>query len=126
MRSTKSIGGSAQFQKAELDHLIGQARSSPDSYAAAVLRSDLLSVGLYLLPAGGTDDQKPHNEDEVYYTVRGRATLQVGAEDHAVGPGTVLFVPALAPHHFHDISEELVLVVFWAPPERSVQTDRPV
>jgi len=126
MRSTKSIGGSAQFQKVELDHLIGQARSSPDSYAAAVLRSDLLSVGLYLLPADGTDDQKPHNEDEVYYTVRGRATLQVGAEDHAVGPGTVLFVPALAPHHFHDISEELVLVVFWAPPERSVQTDRPV
>jgi quercetin dioxygenase-like cupin family protein len=126
MRSTKSIGGSAQFQKAELDDLIGQARSSPDSYAAAVLRSDLLSVGLYLLPADGTDDQKPHIEDEVYYTVRGRATLQVGAEDHAVGPGTVLFVPALAPHHFHDISEELVLVVFWAPPERSVQTDRPV
>ena len=124
MRSTRSIGGSGQFQKAELDDLIAQARSAPDGYAGGVLRSDLLSVGLYLLPAGGTDDQEPHYEDEVYYTVRGRATLRVGTEDHAVGPGTVLFVPALAPHHFHDISEELVLLVFWAPPEGSIQTDR--
>jgi len=114
----------AQFQKAELDGMIAQARSAPDGYAAEVLRSNLLSVGLYLLPAGGNDDQEPHNEDEVYYTVRGRASLRVGTEDHPVKPGTVLFVPALAPHFFHDISEELVLVVFWAPPEGSVQTDR--
>ena len=114
----------AQFQKAELDGMIAQARSAPDGYAAEVLRSNLLSVGLYLLPAGGNDDQKPHNEDEVYYAVRGRASLRVGTEDHPVKPGTVLFVPALATHFFHDISEELVLVVFWAPPEGSVQTDR--
>jgi hypothetical protein len=39
-----------------------------------------------------------------------------------VQAGTLLFVPALAVHFFHDIEEELVLVVFWAPPERSVQT----
>jgi mannose-6-phosphate isomerase-like protein (cupin superfamily) len=118
----KSIG-SAPFQKAELDEMVAQARSAPDGYAAEVLRSDLLSVGLYLLPAGGNDDQEPHNEDEVYYTVRGMAKLRVGSEDHAVGPGSVLFVPALATHFFHDISEELVLIVFWAPPEGSVQKD---
>lgn len=120
----KSIGANA-FQKAELDDMIAQARSAPDGYAAEVLRSDMLSVGLYLLPAGGNDDQEPHNEDEVYYAVRGRATLRVGTEDHPVNPGTVLFVPALATHFFHEISEELVLVVFWAPPEGSVETDRP-
>jgi mannose-6-phosphate isomerase-like protein (cupin superfamily) len=90
-----------------------------------VLRSDLLSVGLYLLPAGGTDDQVPHHEDEVYYAVRGRAKLRVGVQDHPVRPGTVLFVPAMADHFFHDISEELILVVFWAPPEGSIQSDRP-
>jgi mannose-6-phosphate isomerase-like protein (cupin superfamily) len=120
----RSIGG-APFQKAELDDIVAQARSAPDGYAAEVLRSDLLSVGLYLLPAGGNDDQEPHSEDEVYYTVRGRATLRMGTEDHPVKPGTVLFVPALATHFFHEITEELVLVVFWAPPEGSVQPDRP-
>jgi len=117
--------GNIPFHAAELDDVIAQARAAPDGYAAEVLRSDLLSVGLYLLPAGGTDDQTPHAEDEAYYTVRGRATLRVGAEDHPVNPGTLLFVPALAVHFFHDISEELILVVFWAPPEGSGEADRP-
>ena len=124
MKSTKAIS-SVPFQSAELDDVIAQARAAPDGYAAEVLHSDLLSVGLYLLSAGGTDDQTPHAEDEVYYAVRGRAMLRVGAEDHSVSPGTLLFVPALAVHFFHDISEELILVVFWAPPEGSAEADRP-
>jgi mannose-6-phosphate isomerase-like protein (cupin superfamily) len=115
----KTVKG-ARFQSAELKDMIAKARASTDSYAPEVLRSDLLSVGLYIVPAGGPDDQSPHAEDEVYYAVRGRAKIRVGEEDHLVQPGTVLFVPARAVHYFHDISEELILVVFWAPPERSV------
>jgi mannose-6-phosphate isomerase-like protein (cupin superfamily) len=107
------------FQSAELEEVVARAKAG-DGYAAKVLRSELLSVGVYVLPAGGIDGQKPHKEDEVYYAVRGRAKFRVNAEDHAVEPGTLLFVPALEPHHFHEIEEELVLVVFWAPPERSV------
>jgi mannose-6-phosphate isomerase-like protein (cupin superfamily) len=117
--------GGARFQAAELADLVAQARAAPDGYAAEVLRSDLLSVGLYLLPAGGTDDQTPHNEDEVYYAVSGRAKLRVGSQEHPVKAGTLLFVPALESHFFHDIEEELVLVVFWAPPEGSVPIDGP-
>jgi mannose-6-phosphate isomerase-like protein (cupin superfamily) len=108
------------FQSSELDEAIVTARAA-DGYAGAVLRSELLSVGVYLLPAGGTDDQTPHLEDEVYYAVRGRATLRVADQDHPVQPGTLLFVPAEVVHFFHDITEELVLVVFWAPPEKSVR-----
>jgi mannose-6-phosphate isomerase-like protein (cupin superfamily) len=114
--------GTNSFQAAELADVVAQARAAQDGYAAEVLRSDLLSVGLYLLRAGGTDHQQPHNEDEVYYVVSGRAVFRVGDDDHPVQTGTLLFVPALAVHFFHDIEEELVLVVFWAPPERSVQT----
>jgi mannose-6-phosphate isomerase-like protein (cupin superfamily) len=110
----------SEFQTAELDDAIATAQAAPDSYAARVIHSELLSVGLYLLPAGGTDGQSPHLEDEVYYAVRGRGMLRVGADDHPVQPGTLLFVPATVVHFFHDISEELALVVFWAPPERSV------
>jgi mannose-6-phosphate isomerase-like protein (cupin superfamily) len=117
--------GTSLFQAAELDDVIAQARSASDGYAGEVLRSDLLSVGLYIVAAGGTDDQTPHDEDEVYYAVRGRAKLRVGAEDHPVKPGTLLFVPALAVHFFHEIEEELILVVFWAPPEGSGAADRP-
>ena len=100
--------------------MIARARATPGGYAAEVLRSELLSVGLYILPAGGTDDQKPHHEDEVYYAVRGSATIRVGADEHPVRPGSTLFVPAGAIHYFNDIMDELVLLVFWAPPEKSV------
>jgi mannose-6-phosphate isomerase-like protein (cupin superfamily) len=117
--------GGAPFQAAELADVVAQARTASDGYAADVLRSDVLSVGLYLLPAGGNDDQTPHNEDEVYYAVSGRAKLRVGSQDHPVKAGTFLFVPALAVHFFHDIEEELVLVVFWAPPQGSVGADGP-
>ena len=111
----------AGFQAAELEDMVARANATPGGYAAEVLRSDLLSVGLYILPAGSTDDQKPHHEDEVYYAARGSATIRVGSDDHPVRPGSVLFVPAGAVHYFHDIKEELVLVVFWAPPEKSVE-----
>jgi mannose-6-phosphate isomerase-like protein (cupin superfamily) len=106
------------FQSADLEDAVAEAMSA-GGYAGNVLRSDLLSVGVYVLPAGGVDGQKPHEEDEVYFAVRGRAKFRVGSDDHPVGPGTILFVPALEPHHFHEIEEELVLVVFWAPPEGS-------
>jgi mannose-6-phosphate isomerase-like protein (cupin superfamily) len=108
------------FQSAELDGMVATARAAGDGYAGEVIKSKLLSVGLYMLGAGATDDQRPHGEDEVYYAVRGRALLSVGDEDHPVKPGSVLFVPARSEHHFHHIEEELVLVVFWAPPEHSV------
>lgn len=79
--------GSVRFHKAELDDVIALAKAAHDRYAAEVLRSDQLSVGLYILAAGATDDQVPHSEEEVYYTVRGRATFRIGAEDHPVRPG---------------------------------------
>jgi mannose-6-phosphate isomerase-like protein (cupin superfamily) len=114
----------APFQSAELAEMLARARAE-SGYAAAVLRSRRLSVGLYVLAAGAEDGQKPHLEDEVYYVVRGRARFSVGTEDHAVQPGSLLFVEAKVPHRFHDISEELVLVVFWAPPEKSVVASAP-
>ena len=112
---------SARFQAAELEDMLALARQAADGYAPAVLRSDLLSVGLYTLAAGAIDGQSPHLEDEVYYTVRGRAILFAGGVEHPAREGSVLFVPARMEHRFHDIVEELVLLVFWAPPEGTVK-----
>lgn len=102
-------------QSAEVDEAVARAIAA-GGYIGNVLRSEHLSVGVYVLPAGGTDAQKPHAEDEVYYAVRGRAKFRVGSEDHPVAPGSLLFVAARQAHHFHEIEEELVLIVFWAPP----------
>jgi mannose-6-phosphate isomerase-like protein (cupin superfamily) len=81
------------------------------------LRVPAMSAGVYVLPAGGTDSQSPHKEDEVYYVVRGRARMRAGSEDQAVGEGSVIFVAAEVEHRFYDITDELVVLVFFAPAE---------
>jgi mannose-6-phosphate isomerase-like protein (cupin superfamily) len=111
---------SRTFQAEALEEAVARARGG-DGYAARVLQSELLSVGVYVLEPGGSDDQTPHEEDEVYYAVRGQARFRVANADVAVAPGSLLFVPAGVEHRFHDIEEELVLVVFWAPPEHSAR-----
>jgi mannose-6-phosphate isomerase-like protein (cupin superfamily) len=82
-------------------------------------RSDDLSAGLYVLAAGATDPQQPHTEDELYHVARGVASIVVGDDRIAVGPGSIVFVPALVPHRFVDIEEELVVLVVFGPAERS-------
>ena len=82
------------------------------------LRVPAMSAGVYVLPAGGTDPQKPHREDEMYYVVRGRARMKIGSEDAEVSAGSVIFVEAEAEHRFYDIQEELEVLVFFAPAEQ--------
>jgi mannose-6-phosphate isomerase-like protein (cupin superfamily) len=81
------------------------------------LRVPAMSAGLYVLPAAGTDEQKPHREDEIYYVVRGRARFKAGFEDREVSAGSVIFVAAEVGHRFYDISEALEVLVFFAPAE---------
>jgi mannose-6-phosphate isomerase-like protein (cupin superfamily) len=86
------------------------------------LRVPAMSAGVYVLPKGGTDPQKPHREDEMYYVVRGRARMQIGfdkSEVHSqVRSGSIIFVEAEQEHRFYDIQEELELLVFFAPAEQ--------
>lgn len=81
------------------------------------LRVPSLSAGLYVLPAGATDLQRPHHEDEMYYVVRGRARFRAGDSDQEISAGSVLFVAAEVDHRFYDITEELAALVFFAPAE---------
>lgn len=74
-----------------------------------------LSLGLYNLPAGAEDLQSPHMEDEIYYVVSGRARLSAGDQDYPAEPGSILFVARNVPHKFHDIEEDLHILVFFAP-----------
>ena len=81
------------------------------------IRRDNMSLGLYVLPAGAADPQQPHAEDEAYVVLRGRGRIRVGDEDREVGPGSVVFVPKRVEHRFHSITEELAVVVCFAPAE---------
>lgn len=98
---------------------IEQQRQAASRPYLEFLRVPALSLGLYTLPAGGEDRQTPHTEDEVYFVTAGRAQVSVAGEEQAVGPGSVVYVAANVPHHFHAILEDLSLLVFFAPAEYS-------
>lgn len=84
------------------------------------LREPSMSIGLYVLPAGATDGQSPHTEDEAYVVLAGRSRFTAGDATRDVAPGDTIFVPAGVPHRFHDITDELRLIVVFAPPEGSL------
>jgi len=110
------------MQAFELTQLISQQKSNGRLYLE-FLRVPDLSMGLYVLPAGGMDPQSPHTEDEVYYVVSGKAKIKVGDEERDVEAGSIVYVEKSAVHRFHSIEEELKLLVFFAPAEYSRQND---
>ena len=96
---------------------INQQRAQTGKLYREFLRVPSMSAGLYVLPAGATDPQRPHHEDEMYYVVRGRGHFRAGDDDREVSAGSVIFVAAEVEHRFHDITEELEILVFFAPAE---------
>ena len=106
------------MQAYELAHLISQQKNSNKLYLEFLKVPDL-SMGLYVLPAGSTDPQSPHTEDEVYYVVSGRAKILVAEESRNVQAGSVVYVAKNVAHRFHSIEEDLTLLVFFAPAEYS-------
>jgi len=105
----------------ELDTLEQRLAAGDDPYLP-FLTTRVLRCGLYRLPAGGTDDQPVHKDDEIYFVIRGRATLRAGDALHPAVPGSTLFVRAGVDHRFVDIEEDLeVLVVFGATPDDTAQ-----
>jgi mannose-6-phosphate isomerase-like protein (cupin superfamily) len=100
----------------EIAHLVAKC-SNADNHYLEFIRKPSLSVGLYMLAAGAVDSQVPHTEDEIYYVVSGSGFFQVEAEHRAVEAGSVLFVPANVEHRFHSISQDMTLLVVFAPAE---------
>jgi mannose-6-phosphate isomerase-like protein (cupin superfamily) len=98
---------------------IEQRRSAGGRLYEEFLSVGSMSAGLYVLEAGATDPQSPHDQDEIYHVVSGRGRIQVAGEDRDVGPGSVIFVPAQVEHRFHSIDERLEILVFFAPAETS-------
>jgi len=90
----------------------------PNQYREHLRAADM-SVGTYCIPVGGKDGQSPHTEDEIYVVVRGRARLATDTTEVEVGPGSVIHVPAHEPHQFVDVSEDLSVLVVFAPAEHT-------
>ena len=83
------------------------------SYLSFLERSSM-RCGLYHLAAGGRDHQSPHVQDEVYYVIAGKSRFTCDGETVDARAGDLLFVAATLEHRFHDIEEDLELLVFFS------------
>jgi mannose-6-phosphate isomerase-like protein (cupin superfamily) len=101
------------WQVFDVDALKARLAGAPVEYKE-FLRTPALSCGIYTLRAGARDMQSPHDEDEVYFVISGRATLKVGDETREVKAGSVLYVRATEEHSFFEIEEDMTLLVFFA------------
>lgn len=112
----------AQFAMAQesegfkLEELYSQAKVKGDSYLKYI-DNDKLTSGLYQLKKGEVDIQRPHEWDEIYYVLEGKATLMVENESYDALPGAILFVKAQVDHTFVDIEEDLKVLVFFSKKE---------
>ena len=70
--------------------------------------------------AGVGGDQPPHGEEKVYLVLEGRGRFRMGDEEFALEPGQLFTVPARVEHGFHSITDDLLLLAFFAPPEGTV------
>ena len=109
MSGSQAGAGPKEF---DLAKLVGRAETSGKPYLE-FLRVPQLSCGLYTLPVGALDHQTTHDEDEVYFVLKGRARIELAGEKRPIGPGTILYVPADEPHSFDQIEEDLSLLVFF-------------
>ena len=101
------------FETFTLDELVSRRRTSGRPYLP-FLSIPSMRAGLYVLAAGADDRQQPHDQDELYYVVSGRGQITVDGTTQPVGPGSVIFVKADVAHRFHDVSEELEIIVFFS------------
>jgi mannose-6-phosphate isomerase-like protein (cupin superfamily) len=104
-----------------LDLLLEAVRASGVPYVESQ-RTASMSVGLYVLDPAAPDDQSPHEEDEVYVVLGGRCQMTVASETRQLGPGSIVLVEKGVSHRFHDIEEELSVLVLFAPPQGTKST----
>lgn len=67
----------------------------------------------------GTDPQKPHTRDEVYFVISGTGWFVRDQERQRFGPGEVLYLPAGVPHRFEEFSDDFATWAIFAPPAAS-------
>ena len=73
------------WQVFDLEEVKGKLTGKGVEYLEFLTVSSL-NCGLYHLAAGSTDMQAPHDEDEVYFVLAGRARMRLGETERAVGP----------------------------------------
>ncbi len=88
-----------------------------DSYYHTFINRDNLASGVLRLEPGEKDTQTPHDNDEIYYIVRGDGFLNMAGKDYPLSEAKVYFVAKNIEHKFHGNKKELVVLYFFGGPD---------
>lgn len=87
---------------------------SDDGLYGVLLERGSLELGYYRPQV--SDDQTPHDQDEIYIVQTGTGIFTCGDEEIPFEPGDALFVAAGTLHRFADFSDDFAAwVVFYGP-----------
>jgi mannose-6-phosphate isomerase-like protein (cupin superfamily) len=90
------------------------APASGPIYWKEIYNGETIRAGYYHLKAGAKDDQTPHDFDEIYWVEKGSAKIRIGEKNYEVKKGDIIYVQAQQIHYFHDITEDLDLLVLFS------------
>ena len=105
--------------------IVEPARVKPfvcdESYSSKLLMDDFvagaaaININEGTLKGGGSTGAGVHEQNELYYAVKGEAVLYLDDEPHELKPGTVVFIPGGVKHALDNKSEteDFVLLTMW-------------
>ena len=78
-------------------------------------RDDVIQINHGTVKAGAALGGGVHEEDEIYYILSGKGTLQLGEDVIDVYPGQVIFIPAGCFHALDNSAsaEDMCILTFW-------------
>ena len=69
-------------------------------------------------PGQDAGPAETHDGDQIVYIVEGEAVITVGKDERRTGPGSLVMIPAGAPHHVRNAGRvPLFFLTVYAPPE---------
>ena len=87
------------------------------SYYHTFINRNNLAAGILRLKPGEEDSQSPHENDEIYYVVRGDGFLNIAGNDYEISEAKAYFVGKNIEHKFHGNKKELVVLYFFGGPD---------
>ena len=92
-----------------------------ETYSSKLLMDDFvagteaININEGTLKGGGSTGAGVHQQNELYYAVKGEAILYLDDVPHELKPGTVVFIPGGVKHSLDNKSdtEDFVLLTMW-------------
>ena len=88
-----------------------------DVYFHTFINKESLAAGVLVLQPGEKDTQEPHDNDELYFILKGDGFLKINDIDHSVSENKMYFVGKNIEHFFHGNSKELIVLYFFGGPD---------